>query len=518
MTNQTDSRQSPPEISPDEVAKQIDQQLASLDPMRAGAIRGLYEVRIARTENFKREEVRLRIKYGDGDPRVTALGDKMRFNDELARDLQFEAVRSSIDVTVVGENSFVFQGFVRNCTGEPKPGLTVALYDSQGGWIRAMGYACTDEDGYFRMQGSGFSDPAGAAPALATIRVFDKQTLLVTDAKPLSITPGKSEYRIIIVCDDGTCPPPPGDTDPPPPAPVTVPDVVGKAEDAATADLKKAGFTATSSTLGTESKQVGKVLEQNPKAGAVAARGSEVAIVVGIAAPRLAVPDVVDQTLRDAKTILENAGLVLGKIDPAKAPEQNRVVKQSPAGGAEADRGAAVDLVIEVPVETVKVPVVEKLPFVEAKKAITACGLTVGKIDPADASDQSVVIAQKPPAGTMVKPGSAVDLSIEGGKGQVTVPNLKGLRLAEARTALAAVGLAIRHIFPPIIATEKFIVVSHVPMAGMKVEKGTPVDVIVAPPLPTPQPSKKSAAKESAAKKKRSRPRKKPGSRSSHRP
>lgn len=512
MTNQTYSRPSPPEISPDEVAKQIDQQLASLDPMRAEAIRGLHQVQIARTENFGREELRIRIKYGEGHPRVTALADKRRVNDGLARNLQFEAVRSSIDVTVVGENSFVFHGFVRNCAGEPKPGLTVALYDSQGGWIRAMGYSCTNQDGYFRMQGSGFSDFGNAAAAAATIRVYDKQTLLVTDAKPLSITPGKSEYRIIIVCDDGTCPPPPGDTDQPPPAPVTVPDVVGKAEDAARAELKKAGFSARSGTRGTDSKRVGTVLEQKPEGGAPAARGSEVTIVVGTAEARLIVPDVVGQPLRDARTILGNAGFVTGTIDPAKALEQNKVVKQSPAGSAEAERGAAVDLVIEVPVETVKVPAVEKLSLGEAKKAISACGLTVGKITPDSVGDEQIVIAQSPKAGTEVERKSAVDLSIEAGKGQVTVPNLKGLRLAEARTALVAVQLTLRHIFPPIIATEKFMVVSHLPIAGMKVEKGTPVDVITAPPLPTPQPPRESPAKKNAAKRKpRPRTRKKRG-------
>ena len=502
MTKQTYN--SPPrEVPPEEVSQTLVRQLESLDPQRAQAIAGLHRVRIARADGYAREKERLTLKYGAEHPRLIALAGKMRVNEGLTRDLQFEAVRTKAGAPFVDQNNFAFHGFVRNCAGEPKPGLTVALYDAQGGWIRAMGYSCTDQDGYFRMQGTGFSVPADGAAAVATIRVYDKQTLLVTDAEPLPITPGKSEYRIIIVCDDGTCPPPPGDPDEPPPAPATVPNVVGKSEDAAKAQLKKAGFTARSSTRGGPSKEIGQVLEQKPEGGALAAQGSEVAIVVGTAEARLSVPDVVRETLRDAKTRLENGGFIVGKVDPANAPVQNRVVKQSPKAGAEAERDSAVDLVIEVPVTTIKVPAVEKLPLGRARTTILERGLTVGKITPDGAGDEQIVIAQSPKAGTEVEQKAAVDLSIEEGKGPVTVPNLKGLRLAEARTSLAALQLTVRKILPP-GATEKFMVISHVPMAGTKVEKGTPVDVVLAPVPPTTQPPKKSATK-----KKPSRPRKK---------
>lgn len=502
MRDQTYSRPQPPDVSVEEVAKTVDQQLASLDPLRAAAVAGLHKVRIARADSYAREKERLTLKYGADHPRLTALAGKIRFNDGLTRDLKFEAVRARIDVSAVDKNSFVFQGFVRNCAGEPKPGLTVALYDAKGGWIRAMGYGCTDEEGCFRMQGSGFSDPTGAAAAVATIRVFDKQTLLVTDAKPLTITPGKSEYRMIIVCDDGTCPPPPGDTDEPPPPPATVPNVVGKKESTAKAELKKTGFTAGSSTLGARTKQVGTVLEQKPEGGTLAALGSEVAIVVGIAEPRLEVPDVVGQTLRDAKTILENTGLVTGKIDPANAPVQNKVVKQSPAAGAEAERGTAVDLVIEVPVETVKVPAVVKLSFGEAKKAIAASGLVVDKIDPAGSSDQAIVIAQKPPADTLVKPGSAVDLSLEEDRGQSEVPDLAGKLLNEAKKILDGARLKIGRL-EPAGATGKFVVVKQSPKPKTKVPEATAVDLAL-------QPSSPGLTKDTPpAKKRRSKPRKK---------
>jgi beta-lactam-binding protein with PASTA domain len=478
MRQQTYGTPEPRDVSVEEVDKAVTQQLASLDPQRAQAVAELHKVRIARAESFVREKQRLTLKYGPEDPRLAILDAKIRFNDGLTRDLGFEAVRAGTEVPVVDKNSFVFHGFVRNCAGDPKPGLTVALYDGQGAWIRGMGYGCTDEHGYFKMQGAGLSDAAGAAPVVAKIRVYDKQTLLVTDAKPLPITPGKSEYRLIIVCDDGTCPPPPGDTDEPPPQPVTVPDVVGKTADAAKAELKKAGFTAKSSTRPTGSKQVGYILEQKPEGGDLAARGSEVAIVEGIAEPLVPVPDIVSQTLRDAKTILENAGFVTGKIEPANASEQNKVVKQSPKGGGEAERGAAVDLVIEVPVEKVAIPNVEKLSLGEARKTILAKGLTVGKITPNGAGDEQLVIAQSPKAGTEVERGTAVDLVIEVPVKRVAVPNVEKLTLGEARKTLLAKSLTVGKITPNGAGDEQ-LVIAQSPKAGAEVEPKAPVDLSI---------------------------------------
>lgn len=475
--------------------------LAKADTVRANLLSGLHELRTAKLKSTEREQKLTAARLGEDHPRVVRLKAEVAAGQRINRQLSAEVDRANIPFPV-DEHSWTVYGFVRNPELQGQDRLTVALFDHADRWMEAVGYACTDNRGYFQLR---YDSGAEKLQEIFIHVSNPKQEVLYRDKKPMKAAAGAVQYREIILGDDcAACPPPPGDTDEPPPAPATVPNVVGTPEETAKARLKTAGFAAKSSTRGVASKQVGQVLEQKPEGGVRAARGSEVAIVVGTAEPRLAVPDVVGQPLRDAKTVLENAGFVAGKIDPANAPVQNKVLKQSPNAGAEAERGAAVDLVVEIPVETAKVPAVEKLPLGEAKKAIAASGLTVGKITPDGAGDEQIVIAQSPKAGTEVERKAAVDLSIEGGKGQVTVPNLKGLRLAEARTALAAVQLTIRHIFPPIIATEIFIVVSHLPIAGMKVERGTPVDVIVAPPPPTTQPPKKSATK-----KKRPKPRKK---------
>lgn len=488
-----------------ENATKFESDLAKGDTVRASALTGLQKLHTARARHAQREQLWLAATSGENDPDVIRLKTEVAIEERFEKALNAEIDRVSIPAPAGDERTWTVYGFVRDQELRGQSNLTVALFDRSNRWIDAVGHACTDSRGYFQLHYAPAGEPAAERFREVFIHVSNsKQEVLYRDKKPMKAAIGAVLYREIVLGDDcATCQPPPGDTDEPPPAPATVPNVVGTPEETAKARLKKAGFAAKSSTRGVASKQVGQVLEQKPEGGVRAARGSEVAIVVGTAEPRLAVPDVVGQTLRDAKTILENAGFVAGKIDPANTPVQNKVLRQSPKAGAEAERGAAVDLVIEIPVETAKVPAVEKLPLGEAKKAIAASGLTVGKITPDGAGNERIVLAQSPKAGIEVERKAAVDLSIEDGKGQVTVPNLKGMRLAEARRALEAVQLPIRKVFPP-IATEKFMVVSHVPMAGMKVEEGTLVDIVVAPAPPTTQPPRKSATK-----KKRPKPRKK---------
>lgn len=470
--------------------------LAKADTVRANLLSGLHELRTAKLKSTEREQKLTAARLGEDHPRVVRLKAEVAAGQRINRQLSAEVDRANIPFPV-DEHSWTVYGFVRNPELQGQDRLTVALFDHADRWMEAVGYACTDNRGYFQLR---YDSGAEKLQEIFIHVSNPKQEVLYRDKKPMKAAAGAVQYREIILGDDcAACPPPPGDTD----EPATVPNVVGTPEETAKARLKTAGFAAKSSTRGVASKQVGQVLEQKPEGGVRAARGSEVVIVVGTAEPRLAVPDVVGQPLRDAKTVLENAGFVAGKIDPANAPVQNKVVKQLPKAGAEAERGSAVDLVIEVPVTTIKVPAVEKLTFGRARKTILESGLTVGKITPDGAGDEQIVIAQSPTAGTEVERKAAVDLSMEEGKGQVTVPNLKGMRLAEARRALEAVQLPIRKIFPP-IATEKFMVISHLPMAGMKVEEGTLVDIVVAPAPPTTQPPKKSATK-----KKRPKPRKK---------
>jgi predicted flap endonuclease-1-like 5' DNA nuclease len=52
----------------------------------------------------------------------------------------------------VDANSFVIYGFVRRKNQTGIPGLTLALTNEAGDWLRQYGYACTDARGYFELR------------------------------------------------------------------------------------------------------------------------------------------------------------------------------------------------------------------------------------------------------------------------------------------------------------------------------------------------------------------------------
>jgi penicillin-binding protein 1A len=137
-----------------------------------------------------------------------------------------------------------------------------------------------------------------------------------------------------------------------PPAPAgksgTVPDVVGKKQQAAEDALAKANFTAIPKDVAC-AKPVGIVCSQSPAGGSVAPLGSGVTINVSNGKPpKVTVPSVVGMTKTSAENRLENQGLVVSVTFQKVANLKNDgiVLSQNPSGGASVQPGATVAIVV----------------------------------------------------------------------------------------------------------------------------------------------------------------------------
>ena len=257
-------------------------------------------------------------------------------------------------------------------------------------------------------------------------------------------------------------------------------------------------------TRGTDEDHIGLVVEQKPAGGSKAAKGTVVAILVGIPLPNITVPDLVGRTLRDAQAILQNAGLTTGRIEPTGAPLNSPVVQQAPAAGAQVNPGSAVDLVVKAPVDKIAVPRVQKLSLGDAKKLIAESNLTVGQIKPAGAADASIVTDQSPVAGTEVDRGTAIDLAVGDTPAKVVVPKVVNLNLSEAKQIVEKARLKIGTV-KPADAEGTFIVAKQSPDAGSEVTEGTAVNLDLRPARARPAASLKSTAPKAAAVKKKSK-------------
>ncbi|KUM75599.1 Stk1 family PASTA domain-containing Ser/Thr kinase [Streptomyces griseorubiginosus] len=117
----------------------------------------------------------------------------------------------------------------------------------------------------------------------------------------------------------------------------TVPDVTGQSCEDAKKQMQANNLVGNCTEVETEdTNQIGKVISTSPQAGTQADKGSSVNIQIGKAADKTEVPNVVGQTVGQAKQTLNNAGFT--NIQFANGSDQSDnafVVQQNPNGGSE---------------------------------------------------------------------------------------------------------------------------------------------------------------------------------------
>jgi membrane peptidoglycan carboxypeptidase len=135
---------------------------------------------------------------------------------------------------------------------------------------------------------------------------------------------------------------------PPPPARTRVPNVVGQNVDRAQSLLGQAGLRATVTEV-PNSAPKGRVLAQNPPAGASVPGGTTVTLLVssgqGGGGGNIGLPNVVGLPVGAARNILTALGFRVG-IGYTSGGPPNRVVSQSPGAGTQLPRGSYVTLVV----------------------------------------------------------------------------------------------------------------------------------------------------------------------------
>jgi len=138
--------------------------------------------------------------------------------------------------------------------------------------------------------------------------------------------------------------------------PNVTPDVVGLDLRDAQLQCRNAGLSSGDSDVRyrfSERAPKGTVVAQEPRAGETLKPGSAVKLTISMG-PQPAhfyVPYLMEKPLNDARTILREAGLKLGKIVRKETDlyPSNTVIAQSPKSGDEVESGAAIDVVVAVP-------------------------------------------------------------------------------------------------------------------------------------------------------------------------
>ena len=162
---------------------------------------------------------------------------------------------------------------------------------------------------------------------------------------------------------------------------------------------------------------------------------------------RVAVPEIVGRTQEEAQSAITRAGLVWGTPTRAYSDTvvSGSVISCKPPTGTAIPVGQAVTAVISRGVEQKTVPDVVGRTEQEARTAITGAGLTVGAVtnDYSPTVESGKVISSDPAAGQSVNHSSAVALVVSKGRRPATVPDVRGMTVADATATLRKAGLVV---------------------------------------------------------------------------
>jgi serine/threonine-protein kinase len=193
-----------------------------------------------------------------------------------------------------------------------------------------------------------------------------------------------------------------------------------------------------------ENQPKNKVCDQDPKPGTDVKKDQTISLVISKGAPKVAVPNVLNQTFDSAKTLLESNKYqfnVLKKEEVSTQPA-GTVIKQSLDLGKEVQKGSTITLTVAKAEELVTIPdTIVGQSCNDAKAALQQLGL-VPSCNP-DNGDGKVT-GSNPGVNTQVKKNTPVTLTVEAADDQnqqVQVPELQNHTVKDARKMLQDRGL-----------------------------------------------------------------------------
>ena len=129
--------------------------------------------------------------------------------------------------------------------------------------------------------------------------------------------------------------------------PIGVPNVIGQLYDSAAGQLQGEGFAVARRDVDS-SQPKDTVIDQQPKNGDSAARGSTVTLYVSKGPKEATVPDVTSQDEASAQQTLEQSGFTVDvqEQDTTDPNQDGIVLDQDPVGGTKAKPGTTVTITV----------------------------------------------------------------------------------------------------------------------------------------------------------------------------
>lgn len=205
---------------------------------------------------------------------------------------------------------------------------------------------------------------------------------------------------------------------------VAVPALQGASLEEASTALRKAGlFLEKTGERSDERFEEGRILMQDPPAGAKLKRNRKVRVVLSLGMQAIQAPLLVGQPARRAQISLQQAGLKIGEIAYVHSARTagDRILAQEPPSGTRMSRDGSVDLLVSKgpPTKAWVMPLVEGQEIGRVTRIFSDAGFRVGNVrrEPAPGIAPGIVVRQYPLSGYPLAEGDSISLvvSAEGG-------------------------------------------------------------------------------------------------------
>ncbi|MEU6483409.1 Stk1 family PASTA domain-containing Ser/Thr kinase [Streptomyces sp. NPDC046887] len=254
---------------------------------------------------------------------------------------------------------------------------------------------------------------------------------------------------------------------------VSVPQVVGKPLAQARSQAETAGVKLQENGTDRCDQPKGSICAQTPESGTMA-KGETITVVVSEGAPKVQVPNVMEQSQQTATQNLKAQGFDVSVEQKESDADPGEVIEQSPEGGTEAEKGSEVVITISRQARET-VPAVTGSQFDAAKSQLETLGFEVARSDVDSDKPAGEVTAQDPQGNSRAPKGSKVTLQVSKGPQTPTptqkpVPNVVPQRLGQAKQTLQQAGFTNVQVAPGCPADDNAIVTGSDPQAGTQVD------------------------------------------------
>ncbi|MFC0529615.1 Stk1 family PASTA domain-containing Ser/Thr kinase [Phytohabitans kaempferiae] len=193
-------------------------------------------------------------------------------------------------------------------------------------------------------------------------------------------------------------------------------------------------------------------------------------------------PELVSMTKTEAEAQAASGGFSVRYADPRYHEEiaQDVVLVQDPPSTARIVKGGTITLTLSLGPERYEVPDVVGKDLAQAKVDLEGAKLVV-KEAPARFDDRlpaGIVLSVDPKPGTPLKPGTTVTLTASKGRAPITVPEVVGKNINDARAELQALGLVVVEQYKD-DNRAKDQVIAQTPASGSGVEQGAEIKLEV---------------------------------------